>query len=265
MKDMADKPTTDTRSPLTAPPLRNPGQSLDEEIHRLLDEQLVVSLIPAFAFFVIAVVEWVRWWQQARPNPLLYTLCAIVAFGYGAYQFFVIRHQVRRLKLARDGEQVVGQYLETLRANGYRVLHDLIGNHFNVDHVVIGRAGIFSVETKTYRKPAKGKAEIIYDGEKVTVAGQTPDRDPLTQGKAQAHWLQTVLLESTGRRFMVKSVVLYPGWFVKTTVKLRDEAVWVLNPKALPSFLAHQAAQLSEEEAQMATYHLSRFMRATVK
>jgi hypothetical protein len=265
MKDMADKPTTDTRSPLTAPPLRNPGQSLDEEIHRLIDEKLVQSLLPAFAFLLIAVVEWIRWWQQAKPNPLLYTLCAVVAMVYAAYRFFTIRRQVRRLKLARDGERAVGQYLETLRASGYRVLHDLIGTNFNVDHVLIGRAGVFAVETKTYHKPAKGKAEIVYDGEHVTIAGQTPDRDPVMQGKAQAHWLQTILQESTGQRFMVRSVVLYPGWFVKRIVKPQDETVWVLNPKALPAFLEHRAAQLSDADAQLVTYHLSRFMRATAK
>lgn len=262
---MVSKPTPDLRSPLKDRPLRNPGQSLDEEIHRLVDDKLTMSLLPAFAFSFAALLEWLRWWQQTKPNPLLYTLCALVAMGYAAYQFFKIRRQVRRLKLARDGERAVGQYLETLRASGYRVLHDVIGKNFNVDHVLIGRAGVFAVETKTYHKPAKGQPEIVYDGEQVTIAGYTPDRDPITQGKAQAHWLQTILQESTGQRFAVRSVVLYPGWFVKQTAKPHHETVWVLNPKALPSFLEHQAPRLSDTDAQLVTYHLSRFMRATAK
>lgn len=262
---MAGKSSSDVRSPLTAPPLRNPGQSLDEEIHRLVDDKLMMSLLPAFAFLFAALLEWLRWWQQSKPNPLLYTLCALVATGYAAYQFFKIRRQVRQLKLARDGERAVGQYLETLRAKGYRVLHDVIGEKFNVDHVLIGRTGVFAVETKTYHKPAKGQPEIVYDSEQVTIAGHKPDRDPIIQGKAQAHWLQNILQDSTGQRFAVRSVVLYPGWFVKQTAKPHHETVWVLNPKALPAFLEHQSAQLSDTEAQLVTYHLSRFMRAAVK
>lgn len=262
---MARKSSSDVRSPLTAPPLRNPGQSLDDEIHRLVDDKLTMSLLPAFAFLFAALLEWLRWWQQTKPNPLLYTLCALVATGYAAYQFFRIRRQVRQLKLARDGERAVGQYLETLRAKGYRVLHDVIGENFNVDHVLIGRTGVFAVETKTYQKPAKGKPEICYDGKHVTIAGHTPDRDPVIQGKAQAHWLQNILQESTGQRFVVRSVVLYPGWFVKQASNPHHENVWILNPRMLPAFLEHQSAQLSEEEAQMATYHLSRFMRARAR
>jgi hypothetical protein len=50
----------------------------------------------------------------------------------------------------------VGQYLETLRARGYRVLHDLIGDGFNVDHALIGPDSIFTVETKTYHKARQG-------------------------------------------------------------------------------------------------------------
>ena len=119
----------------------------------------------------------------------------------------MLRRKIRQLRLARDGERAVGQYLETLRARGYRVLHDLVGNGFNVDHVLIGPTGMFAVETKTYRKPAKGAAEIVYDGERVTIAGRAPERDPVVQGKAQAHWLRDLLRDSTGRAFVRRGAV----------------------------------------------------------
>jgi len=38
--------------------------------------------------------------------------------------------------------------------------------------------------------------------------------------------------------------------------------VWVLNPKGLPSFLENEAAILSAEDVKLASYHLSRFIRA---
>jgi len=262
---MADRSSSDTRSPLTAPPLRNPGQSLDEEINRILEDDVFSYLWVAACLLFFTVMEWWRWWFQFPPQPIPFTLVTIAVTAYVARKLFVLRRKVLRLRLARDGERAVGQFLETLRMGGYRVLHDLIGDGFNVDHALIGQAGIFTVETKTYHKPAKGKPEIVYDGERVTVAGHIPERDPIAQAKAQAHWLQNILQESTGRRFKVQPIVLYPGWFVKTTVKLNGDIPWVLNPKALPSFLEHGSAQLSNDDAQLATYHLSRFMRATAK
>lgn len=255
-------PASDTRSPLTAPPLRNPGQSLDEEIRRIFEDDVVSYLLVAACMIFFTFMEWFRWWFQHPPQPILFTVLTVAVTAYVARKLFVLRRRVRQLRLARDGERAVGQYLETLRACGYRVLHDLIGDKFNVDHVLIGRAGIFTVETKTYHKPARGKPEIVYDGERITVAGHVPDRDPIAQGKAQARWLQNLLQESTGRRFAVRAVVLYPGWFIKITAKPHDETVWVLNPKALPAFLEHQPAQFPETDAQLATYHLSRFARA---
>ena len=64
-----------------------------------------------------------------------------------------------------DWERAVGQTLEALRRKGYRVFHDLIGEGFNLDHVIISEHGVFSVETKTYSKPAKGGCKIIYNGD----------------------------------------------------------------------------------------------------
>ncbi len=262
---MTGKPSPESRSPLTAPPLRNPGQSLDDEIHRILDEEVVGYLFAAMWLLLLALTEWGRWWFRFPPQPVPFTLVAMAFSAYFARKPFVLRREVKRLRFARDGEKAVGQYLESLRANGYRVLHDPVGEGFNVDRALIGPAGLFAVETKTYHKPAKGKPEIVYDGERVIVAGHTPDRDPVAQSKAQARWLQNVLLESTGQRFEVQPVVLYPGWFVKTTAKPGAGAPWVLNPKALPAFLEHNPARLSDAEAQMATYHLSRFVRAAAK
>lgn len=45
-------------------------------------------------------------------------------------------------------------------------------------------AGIFTVETKTFSKPARGNAKVTFDGENILVNGFRPDRDPVTQARA---------------------------------------------------------------------------------
>jgi hypothetical protein len=146
-----------------------------------------------------------------------------------------------------------------LRKRGYRAFHDVVGNGFNVDHILIGPAGVFTVETKTHSKP-KGNTHIVFDGQAVRVNGFEPDRDPIVQAKAQGSWLRELLAESTGRKFTVRSVIVYPGWYVDET-HYKGNSVWVLEPKRLPIFLDQEPRRLSPEDIHLAAFHLSRFVR----
>jgi hypothetical protein len=111
----------------------------------------------------------------------------------------------------------------------------------------------------TISKPPKGKAVVEYDGEKVTVAGFTPDRDPVAQVKALADWLKELIEESTGKKFKVRPVILYPGWFIQKQPKGAE--VWVLNPRALPAFLKNENTAMNVEDVHLVSYHLSRYVR----
>jgi len=143
------------------------------------------------------------------------TVAAIGVCIYVAFRVYQLLPRLRTLRQGIEGEKAVGQFLERLRERGYQVFHDLIGEGFNVDHVLIGPAGAFTIETKTWSKPQRGDMRIVYDGNSFTVAGREPDRDPLVQAKVQAHWLRALLFESTGRRIEVQPVVVFPGWFVE--------------------------------------------------
>jgi hypothetical protein len=121
---------------------------------------------------------------------------------------------------------------------------------------------LFTIETKTWSKPARGEPRIDFDGERVVAAGYVPDRDPVVQAKAQAGWLRQVIEETARRRVFVWPVVLFPGWFVRQTEgSTRD--VWVLEPKALPGFLAHVRDRLSPDDVKLIGSHLSRHIRAS--
>lgn len=165
------------------------------------------------------------------------------------------------LKQGRDGERFIGQYLEELRASRYRVFHDLIGAGFNVDHVLIGPAGVFTIETKTFSKRVGAGVEVTFDGKTIVVDGWEPDRDPVVQAKAQARWLRDILSRSTNRQFEVWPVVLFPGWYVKQGPGSTKE-MWVLNEKAFKKFLANERAVLAPEEISLASEHLTLYVQA---
>jgi len=248
------------RSPLKARPLRNPGQSLDEEIQRVIDDQAMAPFAAIFALWAIALVEWFGVWRDLPRRPWVFTLVALAGTAVMALRIVRLRRKVRDLRLGRDGELVVGQFLDGLREGGARIFHDVPAEGFNLDHVVISTHGIYVVETKTITKPS-ADAKVIYDGERVTVAGWKPDRDPVKQAAAESNWLRQLLTQSTGRDFPVRGVVVYPRWWVEQTNKDRPHEVWVLEPKALPKWIENAPATISAADVAMAAYHLSRYVR----
>jgi hypothetical protein len=251
----------ETRSPLKDKPLRNPGQSLRDERMDILFDKLMAPLMLSMLLVMLAAVEWGRYYFPSPSRPWVTTVCAALGVAYALWHFRKHWPRLKTLRLAEDGEKAVGQFLDTLRESGYQVFHDVIGEGFNVDHVIIGPSGIYTIETKTWKKPQRGSPEIQFDGEHLTAAGRTPDRDPVIQAKAQAGWLKQLLQASTGKSFTVRPVVLFPGWYIKASRESRRD-VWVLEPKALPSFLGQVDAQIAPDDLKLAAFHLSRFIRS---
>lgn len=249
------------RSPLKDKPLRAPGQSLEERRRALLESKFETWALLSAVLIALAVLEWFRYYRPVPPQPWLVTACAVAVLGFTAWRYWNLRPAMRQLRQGIEGEKAVGQFLERLRSDGYQVFHDVVGEGFNIDHVLIGPAGVFTVETKTWSKPIRGNARISYDGNALAVAGRTPERDPLMQARSQARWLKTLLAESAGLQFAVRPVVVFPGWFVEQAPGSQRE-VWVLEPKALPAFLANEEALMEPADVKLAAFHLGRFIRS---
>jgi len=248
------------RSPLKAPPLRTPGQSLEGRLDDVLQDKVQFWLLYAGLFPFLAGLEWARRYFAWPPQPIAWSIGAVPIALIAAWRIRGARNELRCLRLAINGEKAVGQFLESFREMGYNVFHDILADGFNLDQVLIGPGGVFAIETKTISKPAIGPAAITYDGEQVLIDGHSSDRDPVIQAKATASHLRAVLEQSTGKKSLrVRPVVLYPGWYVEKQPKGVD--VWVLNPKALKAFLEHERPDLSTEDVSLLAYHLSRHVR----
>ena len=226
--------TRKTKSPLKAPPLRHAGQSLDEQIDRLVNDEAASYALVAVLTVMLAVLEWFRWATGIPPAPKTLTVVAVGLVAYCAWRLVRIRRTLGHLKLGRDGERTVGEHLEELRTLENRVLHDLVGDGFNVDHVLIAPQGIFAIETKTRSKPLRGEVRIRVNADGISVDGGPHDGEVLRQAAAQRSWLRDLLKERTGRDWPIRSVVLFPGWFVGRSPWSVQDDLWVLEPKALP-------------------------------
>jgi hypothetical protein len=248
-----------TRSPLKDVPLRLPGQSVQEQIDRIYETRVLQPIVLTAGFIILAIIQWSYTLIPARPNPLITTGVAMLALAYTVVSVTRAKRTIHALGLARDGERIVAEQIDQLKQQGAAVIHDVVGDGFNIDHVILSTKGVFVAETKTRSKPKRGSPTVSYDGKTLKVAGFTPDRDPVSQARANARWIAKSLSESTGKSFPTKAVVLFPGWFVEPIPPNHD--IWILEPKALPTFIANELTKISEEDLHLAVFHLSRMVR----
>ena len=247
-------------SPLRQKSLPAPGQSLDEELTRLRDINGRGYLFFIACVAILAVMEWYGYFFGMPRPPWLFTGLAVVS-GIVAYrQFRHARTRAEQIRLGRDGERLVGQSLKALRAIGASILHDVPGDGFNLDHVVICDRGVVVVETKTWSKPERD-AKIAFDGDQLLVAGRKPRHDPLLQVRAQIRWLSNLLEQLTGEVFPVRGALVFPGWWCDPAPPGIRHDIWVLEPQALPSFIEQESVRLSVEQISRATIYLSNFVR----
>lgn len=252
---------TKPKSPLKIPPRKRlPGQSLDEEIQYIInDKSGGYAFLLAFCF-AFMVSEWAKYLFDIPHSPVLVSICCLVIMGYALYHIFQYRHRIQRLKRGRDGERVVAEHLDDLREKGYIILHDVLGENFNIDHVIIGRTGVYLAETKTYSKPFP-HARIVYDGEDLTIAGARPVNNITGQVKALCNWLKPIVKTAIEKDIFIRPVLLFPGWYTETDGKNPD--IWVLEPKALPKFIQNEKNQdiLSKKEIKDITMEILRHQK----
>lgn len=253
-----------SRSPLKAAPLRVAGQSVQDEIDRIVENELEDAALFMAIAFVVLVMAIFNYFVRTPPGVFVAVgaLYMVGATAWGVPRIRRARKKLRRLRQGRDGERAVAEYLDTLRDDGIRVLHDLRGQGFNVDHVLVGPQGIYTIETKTLSKPTKGNPKVVYDGERIRIGSYEPSRDPVTQAKAEASWLRQLIQTSTGKAFTVRPVVVFPGWFVEEPNGI-EPPVWVLEPKMLRARLLRQPLFMSDEDVSLCVFHLKRFIRGT--
>ncbi len=250
------------RSPLKANPLPNAGDSIQKHIEKITDDNKLLPLEITFMLFSVAASQWLYFLTGSPLNPILWTIFTLIGIGYTLFSILKANRKLKNLRLGRDGEKAVGQYLELLREKGAKVFHDCSAGNFNIDHIVIHSTGIYVIETKTFTFPRQSKPIIQFDGCDILVNGMKPDRNAVVQVSSATTWLSELLRDMTGKQFPIRPVVLYPGWFIeRTNNSVNKPKVWVLNPKVLPKYIENEQPKMSASDIHLASFSLSRYVR----
>ncbi len=156
---------------------------------------------------------------------------------------FVVSRYVMPLVDRRDrgasAEEHVGSLLEALPAEEWNVIHDASLGHGNIDHILIGPPGVFTIETKSHPGPVRvGR-----------VHGAT-----IRQAQAQRDAIE----RATG--MSVEPLLVFSRAWVDRPLA-RRKGVRVVPGRMLVRHLSRSAPRLSREEVRDAGERLAEALR----
>ncbi len=137
---------------------------------------------------------------------------------------------VERHDIGAAGEEHVGGLLDELAGQRWRVIHDASLGRGNVDHILIGPAGLFTIETKSHPGPVRvGR-----------VHGAT-----LNQARAQSRAIE----QATG--LPVEPLIVYSRAWVDRPMA-RRKGVRIVPARLLLGYLGKRPTTLSREQVDRA-------------
>jgi len=222
---------------------RVPGQALLEGIDRV-DQEIGDFTSGSLAFLALFVGVIIADVYFGEPEARALSAAGSGAVGIAFYALSLTRlarliRDRRTLRLGYDGRVAVARALSCLAPQGYRVYHDVPAEGFTIDHVVVGKKGVFALATITRAKPGRvgggEPATVAYNGHALFFPRATDDHT-IARAENQAEWLSEWLGRATGEEVAVRAVVAAPGWFIKRTT---PTGIPVVNPKQVPSLFAY--------------------------
>ena len=244
---------TATRSPIKTPVKRQAGQSLGDYLNEYLDDELFRCILPlAFALIWFWIELLNRFFKTSTPLWLLGLFVALAVTNC-IIRIRKLKRKAKTLRQGRDGERYVAQIIERdLIPEGYRVIHDLFiekrERRFNIDHLLIGKNGVFCLETKTWSKPFRGETVATYDGSKILLNGVDRCGNAVGQARALAKEAEEQIRNLTGISVKVTPFIVCVGWYVRKTIAGTPE-VLVVNEEGLSAFVQNCPGTLSPTDA----------------
>jgi Nuclease-related domain len=162
----------------------------------------------------------------------LFMVVEAIAIAFFAAVHHWVLPYIDRFDRGARGEEDVGAILEGLVERGWLPIHDVFIDRGNVDHIVVGPAGIFTIETKSHG----GRMRV-------------DEIDPryLKQAYAEAKLIETV----SGLK--VEPLLVFSRAYLIGRVPCRRQGVEILPARMLAGYLERRGGTIPAER--VATVH----------
>ena len=160
------------------------------------------------ALFAVSAIAVAIWWRRG--------LLRVESFFKGA-----------------RGEEMMAGVVARL-PDDWHVFHDFEAGKHHVDHVLMGPAGVFAVETKNWRDP------VALESGELIVGGHVPNHPPIAQAAAEAKAVKAALARAGWTGEVAPVVCFASGTFQGGFATVGK--VLVANAEAFVKWLAEQPA-----------------------
>jgi hypothetical protein len=228
--------------------LRGPGET-QLRLVRQFDEDgfmwmILAAIIPATIALGLLLLTAQLPSQLQVAGAALSLGAFAIAFHFASRWFTAKAQESGNRYLGYFGERMVAEHLEPIKSQGWRIFHDVPaavrGEDFNIDHIAVGPAGIFVLETKTRRmgvaRPGFADHKVYFDG-RVLVWPWGEDNHGLQQAERSAQWLTDLIREELGAGLFVAPILVLPGWDVEMKPSDTIRLCQVTNPEGLDNLL----------------------------
>jgi hypothetical protein len=153
----------------------------------------------------------------------------------------------RNWRVGADGEQTVGGRLERLKKHGWHVLHAVpVGvRDSDIDHVVIGHGGVFTLNTKNHRGKSVrvGRHTVWVDGH---------SQPYLRNSRFEADRASRLLTQACGFPVIARAALVFlTGSLIPdVTVKQQPDGVLILDRMDIPAVFKRAEHRLSPDQVE---------------
>ena len=186
--------------------LRVAGQFARASQRRLL-RRAVVGIVVSITVLFVAIAVFGLGWLTVGVEVVV--IVAMLTLDSRATPI------IERWRRGASGEELVGQVLDGLRDSGWFALHDVNSGRGNIDHVLVGPAGIFTLEAKSHR----GRIQVAKLDQRMT-----------RQAYAEAKHVERI----TGLR--IEPLLVFSNAYLTPAVSRRD-GVTILPARMLAGHL----------------------------
>lgn len=150
-----------------------------------------------------------------------------------------IRH-AKRAERGAIAEEKTGALLHGLPEGNF-IINDFDTGRGNIDHILVGPKGIFTLEVKSHR------GDVTFDGTILRRDGLPFEKDFLKQAWAECFAVREILAHWDIKEPRAEPVILFTNAFVK--VRGNAKGVEVMNLKFLPKYLERLPDKLTVGES----------------
>ncbi|MCL1090059.1 NERD domain-containing protein [Shewanella profunda] len=209
---------------------RIPAYGLQEQIQDLQMDLIGSMLMGAMIVSLPFAVSSIKAHIIVGQFPWISVTTGLMGLAYCGVKTWQNFSKLTKLRLGHTAEIATANELIGLQALGYQVFHDVQADGFNIDHLIIGKNGVFAIETKGRHKRnkdlrqtnCKGNGskgyQVFYKDGRLNFPSWTETK-PIEQAERQSKWVSQWLTKATGTPVSSTPVLVFPGWYVTCQTK----------------------------------------------